>query len=98
MKRKSRQYGRPAPAVRKSRLTCVPQVLPASLEFQCFAGTSTSRKSTVLGPVGAGGIGVELDASITKLYWTQVSFMLLVIVGNVILSEWVSAKVRHAII
>jgi phosphonate transport system permease protein len=52
----------------------------------------------VLGLVGAGGIGLELNAAITQLYWTQVSLILLVIIGTVIVSEWVSAKVRHAII
>ena len=43
-------------------------------------------------------VGLELNAAITQLYWTQVSLILLVIIGTVILSEWVSAKVRHAII
>jgi phosphonate transport system permease protein len=37
-------------------------------------------------------------SAITQLYWTQVSLMLLVIIGTVIVSEWVSAKVRQAII
>jgi phosphonate transport system permease protein len=63
-----------------------------------FRWDITIRESTVLGLVGAGGIGLELNASITQLYWTQVSLILLVIIGTVILSEWVSAKVRHAII
>jgi phosphonate transport system permease protein len=48
--------------------------------------------------VGAGGIGLQLDASISNLAWTQVSLILLTILGTVIVSEWVSAKVRHAII
>ena len=48
--------------------------------------------------VGAGGIGLQLDASISTLAWTQVSLILLAILGTVIISEWVSAKVRHAII
>jgi phosphonate transport system permease protein len=52
----------------------------------------------VLGLVGAGGIGLPLNAAITTLAWTQVSLILLVIIGTVIVSEWVSAKVRHAII
>ena len=33
-----------------------------------------------------------------QLDWTQVSLILLVIIATVIVSEWVSAKVRHAII
>ena len=76
----------------------VPQVLPAFAGISVFRWDINIRESTVLGLVGAGGIGLELNAAITQLYWTQVSLMLLVIIGTVVLSEWVSAKVRHAII
>lgn len=76
----------------------VPQVLPAFAGISVFRWDINIRESTVLGIVGAGGIGLQLEASITQLYWTQVSLILLVIIGTVILSEWVSAKVRHAII
>jgi hypothetical protein len=44
------------------------------------------------------GTGPQLDASISTLTWTQVSLILLVILATVIVSEWVSAKIRHAII
>ena len=76
----------------------VPQVMPAFAGISVFRWDINIRESTVLGLVGAGGIGLELNAAITQLYWTQVSLMLLVIIGAVILGEWVSAKVRHAII
>ena len=76
----------------------VPQVLPAFAGISVFRWDINIRESTVLGLVGAGGIGLELNAAITQLHWTQVSLMLLVIIGTVIVSEWVSAKVRHAII
>lgn len=76
----------------------VPQVMPAFAGISVFRWDINIRESTVLGLVGAGGIGLELEAAITQLYWTQVSLILLVIIGTVILSEWVSAKVRHAII
>jgi len=76
----------------------VPQVLPAFAGISVFRWDINIRESTVLGLVGAGGIGLELNAAITQLYWTQVSLMLLVIIGTVVVSEWVSAKVRHAII
>ena len=45
-----------------------------------------------------GGIGLPLDAAITTLARTRVSLILLIIIATVVLSEWVSAKVRHAII
>jgi phosphonate transport system permease protein len=76
----------------------VPQVMPAFAGISVFRWDINIRESTVLGLVGAGGIGLQLNAAITQLYWTQVSLMLLVIIGTVIVSEWVSAKVRHAII
>ena len=34
----------------------------------------------------------------TRLDWTQVSLILLIIIATVIVSEWVSAKIRHSII
>ena len=51
----------------------------------------------MLGLVGAGGIG-KLDASISNLACTQVSLILIAILAAVIVSERISAKVRHAII
>jgi phosphonate transport system permease protein len=76
----------------------VPQVLPAFAGISVFRWDINIRESTVLGLVGAGGIGLPLNAAITTLAWTQVSLILLIIIGTVILSEWVSAQVRHGII
>lgn len=76
----------------------VPQVLPAFAGISIYRWDINIRESTVLGLVGAGGIGLQLEASISTLAWTQVSLILLVILGAVGLSEWVSAKVRHAVI
>lgn len=76
----------------------LPQILPALAGISVFRWDINIRESTVLGLVGAGGIGIQLDASINTLAWTQVSLILLSILATVIVSEWVSAKVRHAII
>ena len=76
----------------------VPQVLPAFAGISVFRWDINIRESTVLGLVGAGGIGLQLNASIMNLAWTRVSLILLVIIATVIVSEWVSAKIRHAII
>jgi phosphonate transport system permease protein len=76
----------------------VPQVMPAFAGISVFRWDINIRESTVLGLVGAGGIGLPLNAAITTLAWTQVSLILLVIIATVVVSEWVSAKVRHAII
>jgi phosphonate transport system permease protein len=74
----------------------VPQVMPAFAGISVFRWDINIRESTVLGLVGAGGIGLPLNAAITTLAWTQVSLILLLIIATVVLSEWVSAKVRHA--
>jgi phosphonate transport system permease protein len=76
----------------------VPQVLPAFAGISVFRWDINIRESTVLGLVGAGGIGLPLNAAITTLAWTKVSLILLIIIATVVVSEWVSAKVRHAII
>ena len=76
----------------------VPQILPAFAGISVFRWDINIRESTVLGLVGAGGIGLQLSSSIDTVTWTQVSVILMVILVAVILSEWVSAKVRHAII
>jgi phosphonate transport system permease protein len=76
----------------------VPQVMPAFAGISVFRWDINIRESTVLGLVGAGGIGLPLNSAITTLAWTRVSLILLVIVAAVVAGEWISAKVRHAII
>ena len=76
----------------------VPQVLPTFAGVSVFRWDINIRGSTILGLVGAGGIGLQLSSSMNTLAWTQVSLILLVILGTVFVSEFVSAKVRHAII
>jgi phosphonate transport system permease protein len=56
------------------------------------------RESTILGLVGAGGIGLQLQGSLNTLAWGQVSVILLMILGTVVVSEWISAKIRYAVI
>ncbi len=76
----------------------VPQVLPAFFGIAVFRWDINIRESTILGLVGAGGLGLQLQASLNVLAWPQVTVIFLVILATVVLSEWVSAKVRHAII
>ena len=76
----------------------VPQIAPAFAGIAVFRWDINIRESTVLGLVGAGGIGLQLQGSLNTLAWPQVSLILLVILLAVVVSEWVSAKVRGAII
>ncbi|MHA1524017.1 MAG: phosphonate ABC transporter, permease protein PhnE [Alphaproteobacteria bacterium] len=76
----------------------VPQIMPAFAGIAVFRWDINIRESTVLGLVGAGGIGLQMQASLNVLAWPQVSLILLIILFAVLISEWVSAKVRGAII
>lgn len=76
----------------------VPQVLPTFFGVAVFRWDINIRESTILGLVGAGGIGLQLQASLNVLAWPQVTLIFLVILATVVVSEWISAKVRQAII
>src|SRR3546814_17490892 len=52
------------------------------------------RESTVLGLVGAGGIGVILQSAIDTLDWLTVATILLAIIGLVIAGEAIAAWLR----
>jgi len=76
----------------------VPQIMPAFVGTSIFRWDINIRESTVLGLVGAGGIGLQLQASINVVAWQQVSVILLAILATVIVSESLSARVRHMMI
>ena len=46
------------------------------------------RESTVLGFVGAGGIGLQLNAAMMALAWSEVTTILLAILATVVFSEF----------
>jgi phosphonate transport system permease protein len=76
----------------------VPQILPAFVGITVFRWDINIRESTILGFVGAGGIGLQLQSSLARLAWAEVTVIFIVILVTVVVSEWVSAKVRAAII
>jgi phosphonate transport system permease protein len=75
----------------------VPQITPAFAGIAVFRWDINIRESTILGLVGAGGIGLPLQASVNVLAWNQVTTIFLVILATVLVSEWVSARVRRAV-
>ncbi len=75
----------------------IPQIAPAFAGISIYRWDINIREATILGLVGAGGIGVALQDSIDTLAWGQVSVIFMAILGTVILSEWISAKARGAV-
>mgnify|MGYP001828913729 CR=1 FL=1 len=75
----------------------LPQVMPVVLGTIIYRWDINIRESTVLGCVGAGGIGIVLYSSINLFAWHEVSVILISIFGVVILSEYLSIKARARI-
>lgn len=75
----------------------LPQVMPVLIGTTIYRWDINVRESSVLGFVGAGGIGLHLYASINGFIWQQVLLILVAIGAIVMLSEAVSAWVRGRI-
>ena len=76
----------------------VPQVMPAFFAIIILRWDINIRESTVLGLVGAGGIGVLLQGSIDLFAWQTVATILLAIVVLVILGEALTSALRKKVI
>jgi phosphonate transport system permease protein len=80
------------------RFGLLPQLLPVVLSQLLFFFESNTRSATVLGIVGAGGIGLPLSEMIRTDEWHQVSFIVVLLLVTVAVITWLSGKVRFAII
>jgi phosphonate transport system permease protein len=79
------------------RYGVVPQVLPIFASQALYFWESNTRSATIIGIVGAGGIGAHLSEQIRILEWQQVSFLVILILVTVAAIDWVSGKLRFAI-
>lgn len=81
-----------------TRFGVIPQVLPVIASQVLYYFESNTRSSTIIGIVGAGGIGLHLSETIRTLEFQEVSFLILMILVTVSIIDYVSAKLRFAII
>lgn len=75
-----------------------PQVSPAFWSIALFRWDINVRESSVIGLVGAGGIGVALDTALNLFQWTRVSLVLVCIFAVVVLAEVLVTQIRKRII
>lgn len=80
------------------RIGLLPQVSPVMLSQMLYTLESNARSSTVLGIVGAGGIGLALSDRIRINNWDEVAFIILLILGMVAVIDWASRKLRLKLI
>ena len=75
-----------------------PQVKPAFWSIALFRWDINVRESAVLGLVGAGGIGMTLDAALNLFQWERVAVILAAIFAIVILAEVLVTIVRKRVL
>ena len=73
----------------------IPQVLPLWISYSLYRLESNVRSASVVGMVGAGGIGVILHEVIRGFEYAQTSAVLLIIIASVTLIDVVSARIRR---
>jgi len=85
-------------ALHEIRFGLMPQVLPVIAGQVLYFIESNTRSATIIGIVGAGGIGLQLAEQIRVLEWQRVSFLILMILVAVAVIDWISGRLRSAII
>jgi phosphonate transport system permease protein len=80
------------------RYGALPQVMSNFVSYTLLRFEINVRESTVMGFVGAGGIGQDLIEAIRKFYYTDVSAILLLILVTVAIIDTLTSKVRHRLI
>lgn len=72
----------------------IPQVLPLWISYSLYRLESNVRSATVLGIIGAGGIGQVLFESIRGFYYPQAAAILIIVVLTVTILDLISQKLR----
>lgn len=76
----------------------LPQLLPQFLSISLFRFEIDVRAATVLGLVGAGGIGVPLILSQQQRHWEQVGVILIIVILFVLIIDKASAAIRDKLV
>jgi len=79
------------------RFGIIPQAIPVITGQLLYYFESDTRSATIIGIVGAGGIGLTLYEEIRTLEWTHVAFLLIMIVITVALIDILSAYLRRTL-
>jgi phosphonate transport system permease protein len=80
------------------RYAVLPQVLPLMISQALYSIESNSREATILGLVGAGGIGLRLSERIQINAWDQVAYVIVLMLIAVALIDTISRHLRTRLI
>lgn len=76
----------------------IPQVLPLWVSYALYRFESNVRSATVIGIVGAGGIGMVLHDLMASFHYGMACAVLAIIVVTVVLIDLISAQVRKMLV
>ena len=82
----------------RMRFAVLPQVLPVMISQALYSIESNSREATILGLVGAGGIGLRLSERIQINAWDQVAYIIVLILVTVAIIDTTSRHLRLRLI
>jgi len=80
------------------RFGILPEVLPVMASQVLYYIESNTRSATIIGIVGAGGIGLHLAEQIRVLEFQHVAFIIILVLIAVAAIDWLSTKLRLALI
>jgi phosphonate transport system permease protein len=80
------------------RFGIMPQVNPVILSVVLYNFESNVRSGTILGIVGAGGIGFILSDRISAYRWDEAWAIIFLIIAMVAVIDWLSGRVRARLI
>lgn len=80
------------------RIGLLPQVAPVMLSQVLYTFESNTRSATILGVVGAGGIGLALSDRIRINNWDEAAFIVLMILAMVAVIDLIGRAVRLRLI
>ena len=80
------------------RFAVLPQVIPNYMSYTFWRLELNVRSATIVGFVGAGGIGHDLFTSVQLLYFSDVGAILLIVVATIMLIDVLSEMFRHSAI
>jgi len=87
-----------ASRIAELRYGVVPQILPVLISQALYSIESNSREATILGLVGAGGIGLRLSERIQINAWDQVAYVIVLILITVATIDSISRWLRLRLI
>lgn len=76
----------------------LPQILPLFISQSLYFFESSTRGATVLGLVGAGGIGMIIIERFRANMFDQVAFVVLNVLICIYIIDWISARIRNYLI